>query len=198
MELWEFLSNNVDFIIAIFTTLFAVVGMQFKDMRVIIASQMVANGLLAAQCIIGGTLSAGGAVMVGTVQTAISFILASKKIKFPIWLTALFVCAYTAVTVICFSSPFDIATGVAGWFFAVAMVQERSSVCRVCSLANLSLWLVYDFCVMPSGAIPHVIIFVCTVVSVIRLDRGDWKRAFNRIFGKESTKTEENSEKEIV
>lgn len=198
MTLWEFLSNNVDYVISIFTTLFAVVGMQFKDMRVIIVSQMVANGLLAAQCIIGGTISAGGAVIVGTIQTAISFIFAAKHKRFPLWLTLVFIGAFTAVTVICFSSPFDIATGVAGWFFAVAMVQERSSICRACSLANVLLWLLYDFCVMPSGAIPHVVILVCTVISVIRLDRADWKAAFNRIFRKNAATEAESSKKEIL
>lgn len=202
----EFIMENLDYVISIFTTLFAVCGMQFKNMKVIIFSQLVSNGLLAAQCIIGGTMSTGGVVILGTVQTAISFVFAYKKVKFPAWLTLLFMAGFTAVTVIGFispdikSSPFDLLTMVAAWFFAVAMVQEKSWICRGFSMANLALWLTYDIIVLPSGIITHVIIIGFTVVSIIRNDREEWSSVFNKIFGKkkaESLPEEEKKSEEV-
>ena len=55
MEVMKYL----DYIIAIFTTLFAVAGMQFKNMKIIIVSQLAANALLGLQCLLGGTAPHG-------------------------------------------------------------------------------------------------------------------------------------------
>ena len=171
----EFLQENVDYIIAVFTTLFAIAGMQFKDMRVIIVSQIAANGLLAAQAILGGTASASGIIFLGIVQTVISFIFTAKKKDFPMWLTLIFVVGFTVITVIYFTNAFDILTCVAAWFFAIAIVQKNSAVCRLYSAINVALWLIYDIFVMPSGMINHTIILCFIIVAIIRLDRAEWR-----------------------
>ena len=183
--------ENPDFIISVFVLGFAVLGMQFKDMKVILVSQVIANGLLGIQCIIGGTAATGGVVFLGTLQTAVSFVFVYKKKSFPIWLTGLFILGYTAITVIGFfnpavtSSPLDILTMLASWFFAVSMVQEKSWLCRLYSLANLLLWIIYEIILMPSGLITHGIILPCTIVSILRNDRAEWKMLFSKIFRKD-------------
>ncbi len=190
----DFFIENPDYIISIFVTIFAVTGMQFKNMKVIIASQIIANGLLGVQCIVGGTASTGGVLFLATAQTALSFVLSYKKIKFPIWLTGLFMLGYTSITVIGFispnivSSPFDFLTMVAAWFFAVSMVQEKSWICRGLSIANLALWLTYDIIVLPSGILNHVILICFTIVSIIRNDREEWKALFSKLLSKNKDK----------
>ena len=72
-------------------------------------------------------------------------------------------------------SPFDILTCIASWFFAIAIVQKNSAVCRLCSLINLLLWLSYDIAVMPSGIINHTVIIAFVIVAIIRLDREEWR-----------------------
>ncbi len=177
-------------IISLLTLLFAVVGIQFKNMKIIIISQLLSNGLLAAQCIIGGTLSSGGVVILATVQTVISFIFAYKKKKFPTWLTCVFILGFTAVALISFfspsipSTPFDFITMVAAWFFAIAMVQEKSWICRIFSTANLILWLIYDIIVLPYNIITHVVIIVFNVIAILRNDREEWKSLWNKLLKK--------------
>ena len=187
--MWPFISENIDYVIAVFTTLFAVAGMQFKNMKVILASQIIANGLLALQAIIGGTASASITVFVAIVQTVICFIYNSNGRDFPIWMTGVFIAVYTAVAVICFNTVFDLLILFASVFFAVAVVQKRSSVCRFCSLCNCLLWLSYDIAVMPSGIITHVVISSFTLVAIIRLDREDWRRLFSKVYAREKNKT---------
>ena len=174
----DFWIENVDFIIAIFTTFFAVAGMQFRNMRIILVSQLISNGLLALQCILGGTASAGGIVFLAIGQTIVSFIFSTKGKHFPLPLTFVFMAGFTAITVIYFSTPFDLLTMVAAWFFALAVVQERSHICRFYSLVNTVLWLIYDFFVMPSGVVNHSVIAVLIFVTILRLDRGEWKQLF--------------------
>ncbi len=196
----DFLIENVDFIIAIFTTFFAVAGMQFRNMRVILVSQLISNGLLALQCILGGTASAGGIVFLAIGQTVVSFIFSAKGKRFPLPLTIVFMAGFTAITVIYFSTPFDLLTMVAAWFFALAIVQERSHICRFYSLVNTVLWLVYDFFVMPSGVVNHSVIAVLIFASILRLDRGEWKQlltsAKEKLARGKKNATEETVEKE--
>ena len=188
--------ENPDFIISAFVLTFAVLGMQFKDMRIIRVSQVIANGLLGIQCIVGGTASTGGVVFLGTLQTALSFVFVYKKKRFPLWLTGLFILGYSSITVIGFfspditSSPWDLLTMVASWFFAVSMVQEKSWLCRLFSLANLLLWITYEIILMPSGLITHGIILPCTIFSIVRNDRAEWKALYYRIIGKTPARAE--------
>ncbi len=190
----EFLASIdwLKLVISVLTLTFAVVGIQFKDMKIIIVSQLLSNGLLAAQCIIGGTISSGGVVILATVQTMISFVFAYKKIKFPTWLTCVFILGFTAITVVGLIVPsipttyFDLITMVAAWFFAIAMVQEKSWLCRIFSTANLLLWLIYDIIVLPYNIITHVVIIVFNIIAIIRNDRKEWKALLNTLFGKKA------------
>ncbi len=193
-----FLSENLDYVISIFTTLFAVAGMQFKNMKIIIVSQILSNGLLAAQCIIGGTVSAGLVVILATVQTVISFTFAYKHTEFPRWLTGIFMLGFTAITVFSLVNlakadgltPIvtvaNIITMIAAWFFAVAMVQTASWKCRLLSTCNLTLWLIYDIMVMPSGIITHIVIITFNIIAIVRNDREEWKNIFSKLSFKKT------------
>ena len=171
-------------IISIFTTLFAVAGMQFKSMKVIIVSQLLANSLLGVQYILEDQLSASGIVMVAIVQTAISFVFNYKKKAFPIWLTSLFCVAFAVVSIISYQSAWDLLPLAAVWFFAWAMVQKNSAVCRVLSIFNLALWLTYDIFNAPSAILTHAVIIAFVVVGIVRQDRAEWAAFFKKIFGK--------------
>ena len=205
-EFFDFLAANPDYIISVFVLIFTVAGMQFKDMKFILISQIAANGLLAAQCIVGGTMSTGGVVILATVQTVVCFVLNRKNIKVPLWTTIAFMAGYSAITVVGFivpsipSSPFDFITMVAVWFFALCVVQEKSWICRIYSVLNVALWLVYDIAVLPSAVLNHVIIISTTIVGIIRNDRTEWAAIFRRLFGKktiESVSEKENKTEEV-
>ena len=171
----EFLQQNAGYVVAVFTTIFAIAGMQFKDMRIILVSQIIANGLLGVQAILGGTASTSWIIFLAIVQTVISFAFASKSKDFPIWLTLIFAIGYTVITVLLFTSPFDILTCIAAWFFALAVVQKDSAVCRFYSVVNTALWLVYDIFVMQTGIVNHSVIICFIIFAIVRLDRAEWR-----------------------
>jgi hypothetical protein len=83
------------------------------------------------------------------------------------------------------TSPYDLITCAAVWFFAICIVQKRSSVARVCSLTNTILWLIYDILCAPSAVITHAVILVFVVVGIVRLDREDWMLFFSKLVKKE-------------
>lgn len=195
--MWDFLIENFDFVIAIFTTVFSVAGMQFRNMHAIRICLLIANGLLGLQCIIGGTFSAGGIVFLAIGQTVISFIFSAKGKRFPLPLTFIFMGGFTAIAVIYYSTPFDLLTMVAAWFFALAIVQERSHICRFYSILNTVLWLTYDLFVMPSGIVTHSILAILTFASIIRLDRDAWKQFFTSVKMK-LTYTDKNADEKTV
>ncbi len=189
----EFIVDHIDYIIAVFTTIFTVAGMQFRNMRVILVSQLIANSLLATQCIIGGTSSAGAIVFLSIAQTVVSFVYNSCGKRFPVPLTISFMAGFTAITIIFFSTPFDILTLIAAWFFAICIVQEHSYICRFCAFSNTCLWLIYDAFVMPSGLINHTVVGILIFATIIRLDRKEWKNVFARLK-KTKKSTEKNPE----
>lgn len=189
----EFIVDHIDYIIAVFTTIFTVAGMQFRNMRVILVSQLIANSLLATQCIIGGTSSAGAIVFLSIAQTVVSFVYNSCGKRFPVPLTISFMAGFTAITIIFFSTPFDILTLIAAWFYAICIVQEHSYICRFCVFSNTCLWLIYDAFVMPSGLINHTAVGVLIFATIIRLDRKEWKNVFARLK-KTKKSTEKNPE----
>lgn len=174
-------------VLSVLTTLATVCGMQFKNMYYILISQLVSNTLLMLQYLFQDGISQAGIVIVAIVQTLISFILSTKNIEFPVWLTGVFMAAFVVVTVIYYKSPLDIVTCVAVWCFAIAIVQKKSWICRTFSALNVILWLIYDFgAAAYSAAATHLVIICFTAVAIIRLDRADWKAFIRSIFGKKS------------
>jgi hypothetical protein len=164
--------------------------MQFKNMKYVLICQLLSNAILGTQLVLEGQASTCGVVAVALVQTIISYILGAKKKAFPVWLTCVFIVIFTVVSIITYKSVFDILTCLAVWFFAIGIVQKRSSICRIYSLVNSILWLTYDIFCAPSAVLTHAVIIVFIVVGMIRLDREDWKKFFAKL-GKKQTKNEE-------
>lgn len=184
------------YILGIFTTLFAVASMQFKNMKYVLVCQIICNSILTAQYIIEGQLSVSGVVILAVIQTIISFFFGLKHKPFPVWLTCVFIAGYTVVSVtmmILMNKPlYDLITCVAVWFFAICIVQKRSSIARICSTINTVLWLTYDILCAPSAIITHTVILAFVIAGIIRLDREDWKLFFGKLFKKSEKITEES------
>ena len=166
------------YIIGIFNTIFAVASMQFKNMKFVLLFQLICNSLLTIQYVLEGRISVSGVVVLAVVQTIIRFFFDRKKKPFPVWLTFVFILLFTIVSIVMMKSPYDLITCVAVWFFAIFVVQKRSSVARFCSFMNVLLWLVYDVLCAPSAVLTHTVILIFVLVGIIRLDRKDWKSFF--------------------
>ena len=181
------------YIIGIFTTIFAVASMQFKDMKYVLVCQLICNSLLTMQYVLEGRISVSGVVVLAVVQTIVRFFFDKKGKLFPVWLTCVFIILFTAVSLIMMKSPYDLITCAAVWFFAICIVQKKSSVARICSFTNTVLWLIYDILQAPSAIFTHAVILVFVAVGIIRLDREDWKEFFAKL-GKKKEKNAEVSE----
>ena len=167
-------------VISLFTTLAAVLAVQLKDMRYILVCQILSNVLLCVQYALQGSASSYGVVIIAIVQAVLSYALSARGVRFPVWLTGLFIVGYTAVTALTFSSVFDILPCLAVWLFAIAVVQSRSYIYRILLVGNSLLWLAFDIAAAPSGIIPHVVILGFSIVGIIRLDIPEWKRVLGR------------------
>jgi hypothetical protein len=71
-------------------------------------------------------------------------------------------------------------------------VQKRSSVARICSFGNTTLWLIYDILCAPSAIFTHAVILVFVAFGIIRLDREDWKLFFAKFFKKSAEEISED------
>ena len=170
-------------VLSVLTTAFTVCGMQFKNMNYILITQIISNSLLMAQYAINGGLSAAGIVIVAIVQTIVSFILTKKGIDFPYYLTGIFMVLFLVVTIIYYTTPFDIVSCAAVWCFAIAIVQKNSRICRLFSVFNVGLWLIYDFGTASySAVVTHIVVITFIIVGIIRLDIPEWRGVFDRLF----------------
>ena len=182
------------YIIGIFTTIFAVASMQFKDMKYVLVCQLICNSLLTMQYVLEGRVSVSGVVVLAVVQTIVRFFFDKKGKPFPVWLTGVFIVLFTVVSVIMMKSPYDLITCAAVWFFAICIVQKRSSIARICSFINTVLWLIYDILQAPSAVITHAVILVFVAAGIVRLDREDWKEFFKKLGKKQAEGAEVSEE----
>jgi hypothetical protein len=151
-------------------------------------SMLAANGLLLLQYILENRISASGIVLIAILQSLVSTVFSCRKKPFPVWLTVLFMLGYAAVSVFTYSTPFDIFPLLAVWCFALGVVQKASAVCRIFTVFNSILWLVYDILLAPAAVLTHAIVLLFTVVGILRHDRDEWRTAWHRLLAKKKTK----------
>ena len=164
-------------VISILTTVTAVLSMQFKGIKPILLCQILSNLFCATTFILLGAYSGCVICLVAIVQCLIVFAYDTKKVKPHRVVIFLFILLYIAVSAVLFQSFADVFSAMGAVFFAVGMVQRTSSATRRWYFANPICWIVYD---LFSGAygniLTHGIIFVSTLLAIIRLDLPEYKR----------------------
>ncbi len=158
-------------IIGLITTVTAVVSVQFKSMKLILIFELLSNLLVASTYILLGGISGSYICLVASVQTVVSYIYAKKKKEVPGFITAIFICAYIAITVFTFKTPIDILPGICAVTFALAVVQTKSSGYRVFMATNSFLWIVYDLVVKAyTMIITHGLLLGSIIIAMARYD----------------------------
>ena len=164
-------------IVGVFVTIAAVISMQFKSMKNVLAGQVVANLLLMLNCLLLSAWAGAGTGIIATVQTIVNYGFKAKDKKIPLSLTVFFMILYVISSYFTYKGIADILPLIAALIFAVAVMQEKASVCRLLSLGNSALWLTYDFCIMAyTTTLTHGILLVSVIVAIIRLDIKEWKK----------------------
>jgi len=163
-------------IVGILITVSSVIGMQFKDMKWVLAGQIVSNMLTALNLGLLGGLSGAGVCITATVQSVMIFLLKLKNKEFPAEMSIVFAAIYTICSLAAYKSAFDILVLAASLIYAMSVIQPRSAVCRIYLLINSLLWVIYDLNIGAyTTIITYVILITSIVVAMIRIDMKEWK-----------------------
>lgn len=157
--------------ISVVMALFALASMQFKNLKMVLACQIVSNVLCASTYFLLGGFSGAGICLIAILQSVVYFILNYKKIEPPLYVAIVFVCLFIGCSVIYYKSPIDLLSAGAAICFAISMVQKSSAKTRIVYLLNPIFWTVYDiFTLAYVNTFIHSAIFVSTLFAIIRLD----------------------------
>lgn len=178
-------------IVSILTTASAIWGMQCKKMKFVIISQLVANSLLGLQYVIEGAWSAAYTLPFAIALSVISLVFTEKGRKLPDWVIYSFIGAFALVVIlppVFDSSDFGWLTLIstvlmfaALCFFVLSITSTASYKARICSATNCLLWLIYDIINAPSAILTHGVLLAFIVVGIVRLDRAEWRRFYERV-----------------
>ena len=157
--------------ISVVMSMFAIASMQFKNLKMVLACQIVSNVLCASTYFLLGGFSGAGICIVAIIQSVVCFILNYKKIEPPFYVAIIFVCLFVSCSIIYYKSPVDLLSAGAAICFAISMAQKSSSKARIVYLLNPIFWTVYDIFTMAYvNTFIHGAIFISTLIAVIRLD----------------------------
>ncbi len=157
--------------ISILTGIVAVTMMQFKDMKKILAGQILANLLTASTYLLLGGLSGAGICIIAIVQTVTMFVYSIKRIPPHKSVVAVFVLLYIGCSVLYYKSFIDIFSALAAITYAMSVVQTKPALSRLWYVFNPLCWLIYDIYTKAYGNfILHVVVFSSTLFAIIRND----------------------------
>lgn len=150
----------------------AVLSLQLKNVKAILICQLVCNGLGAVSYVLLGGLAGFVLHIVATVQTILFFVIRSKNLKEPKWLSWIFVAAFLLCSFATFKSLVDVFSLIAAVACSLALCCKKPSHYRICMLINCGSWLLYDASVAAYTMIlTHGAVVVSSIVGMIRLDR---------------------------
>ena len=167
----EFYSGQI---CSIVTLVIAVVSIQFKDVKVVLAGQIAANLTTAFSYVFLGGISGAWICIVAAVQACIIYWGDVKEFSDrarTIW-TILFAVMYVVGTAVVYKHWGDLVSCACAMLYIGAIIQKDTSKFRWFAIANAALWLLYD---MKTGAyvniITHSIMLISYIAAKIRLDR---------------------------
>ena len=120
MTLRNIEANTMDFYIAqgisVLTALTAIVGMQMKNMKAILLSQILANLFTASTYILLDVFSGAGICLVAIAQAVTMFFYNQKNKKPQLWVIILFISLYIGCSVVYYKTFIDVFSALAAAF----------------------------------------------------------------------------------
>lgn len=155
--------------ISVLTALSAIISVQCKNMKGVLAGQIAANLFTALTYILLDGMTGAGLCLIAIVHTVALFVYRNLEINPPLWLTAIFMMLYLGCSVYYFKTFFDVFSTLASVCFVIAMSQEKPERMRIFTSINLSSWIIYDVATMAYvNVIVHFSVLVSTVLAMIR------------------------------
>ncbi|MBQ8415684.1 MAG: YgjV family protein [Clostridia bacterium] len=158
-------------------------SMLLKSMVGVLILQIASNLAMCLNFAFLGAFSGAGVSIVATIHSFVIFLFQRKNKPFPKALTALFIVVYVAVSLLSYSMPLDLLCTVGAILFCFSVVQSKSSGFRLFAMLNTATWITYDLTTMAyTASLTHVVLFLTSLISIIRLDREEWKAFFAKIL----------------
>ena len=159
----------------------AVVSMQFKNMKTILISQCITNGLAVVSLGLMGGLSGATTCFVAIAHTLYIYMYRSKQMEPPIASTIIALIIYIACAVAAYTKPIDLLIIPASIAFIMSIIQKRPSLYRIIIFVNSALYLTYNLAlgIYPS-VLTYAIMIASIIIAMIRHDREDWKSFFKK------------------
>ena len=173
--LTEFFSKEPMYIagqlVGILVAIVAILSLQCKNIKKLLALQVLANGLLMLNYALLDNWSGAVVGILGAVQTVIIFLFRSKGKNIPLYITILFMASFIVSAFFTYQKPQDILPTIAALVFVLITIQEKTSVCRKYAILNNIIWIIYDIL---AGAwttlITHASLLISAIIGIIRLD----------------------------
>lgn len=169
----NFILAQIFAFIAVFV---GVISYQLKEMKHILISQLISNGMMFFNYALLGGFSGAGISIVAIFQSIVTYIFNKKEKKIHWSITGLFIVFYVICSLKAYTSFIDLLPCLAATAFAISLVQEKSSVYRVCMLINILLWTGYDVDYKAyASLLGRVAMFVSVISAMIRIDYKEYK-----------------------
>lgn len=158
-------------ICGIVVTVAVIISMQLKNIKPILISQLIINGIGAISYIMVGGLSGCGIYLVAVLQSVVYFAFRKKEIDTPRMMDIVFILLFLACAVSTYKRPMDIVTMFAAMTCAAGIMQKKPFGYRICMLLNGVIWMVYDVGVGAYTMIlSHFVTAAAAIVGMVRLD----------------------------
>ena len=166
-ELLPYVVNGISMI----TAVIAILSVQLKNMKGILATQLIGNTLVASTYFLMGGFTGAGVSIIAVVQTVVMYFYNAKDKKPHLIVTLAFIAAYVLNAVLTFVTVFDIFPAISAICYALAVAQIKPIRFRFFSIWNPLCWMVYDlYAQLPINFLMHLGIFISVIVACIRLD----------------------------
>ena len=159
-------------VLSVLVAIACIVTEQLKTMKHILIVQTLINLTVALSYLLLPDGKTGFIVSaIGATQAIVMFFCNKKKKKPHFTVTLGFCAAYV------FLSLYNNTDKIINFFpaaaavcFALALVQKKPKMYRVCDFSNAVLWLVYDACILSGNFFVHLGVALSALIGMIRLD----------------------------
>ena len=108
---------------------------------------------------------------IATIQALIISFYNKKDKTFPIYLSVVFVGLYSLVTIVTFNTFKDIFPFIGSTLFTIAIRQKKPFHYRLLKLTLVTMWLVYDLCMLSFGSATTRLLSISSyVIAIFRND----------------------------
>lgn len=155
--------------ISVLTAAAAILSLQCKSMKGMIACQIASNLFTATSYYLLDGMSGAGICLIAIVQAIVMSIYSIKERKPDLPVLLIFIALYIGCSALYFKTVFDIFSGLAAVCFAISIAQKKTGNMRLWYTGCMLCWIVYDVVTKAYGnLVVHLAVLISGFVAMIR------------------------------